>query len=299
MNNQQSFILLSSCLLLSSFCLAKADTIETTTTQTTTTSAAAPVFNLSASGNYFVVDPVTGIPIGHYDPVARLVDGRTLQSGLVIVDKPSGNLVATVDAAGNIVDVSVAPATEVLVVSINSRRRDLDRQIAQDLIRGQITAAQAADMRAQLDRIAANEASFRVAGGTLTYRQALVVASDLNILGQRLYPTAVVTPVVAPQFVVQDTRLTMVDNITFRKLHLSQRINDEYQAGRLSSDNVSSLKEKMDKISSLEMRSRKNGELTESKARAISAKLDQLESSLNRNVANINEERAEIGIRVN
>lgn len=298
MSNQQSFILLSSCLLLSSLCVAKADTIETTTTQTTTTSAASPVFALSASGNYFVVDPITGTPVGHYDPVARLVDGRTLQSGLVIVDKPSGNLVATVDAFGNIVDVSVAPATEVLVVSINSRRADLDRQIAQALARGQITAAKAADMRAQLERISANETAFRV-NGTLTYRQALVVASDLNILGQRLYPTAVVTPVVAPQFVVQDTRLTMVDNITYRKLHLSRRIDDEYQAGRLSSNNVSDLKEKMATVSSLEMRYRKNGELSESKNRAISTKLDQLETSLNRDVSNINEKRSEIGIRVN
>lgn len=302
MSTQQSLILLSSCLLLSSFCTSRAETIQTTetTVQTSTTNAGLPTFNLSATGNYMMVDPLTGVPLGRYDPVARLVEGRTPQAGLIIVDRPSGNLVATIDASGRVVDVSVAPASDVLVVSIDTRRRDLDRQIAESLNRGQLSAVEASALRAQLERIASDESGYRMSGGTLTYRQALVVASDLNILGQRLYPTAVVTPVIAPQFVVRDTRLTMVDNVTYRKIQLLRRIDDEYQAGRLSSDYVSRLKEKVDKVSSLETQYRKHdGELSASKNRMLASKLDQLETSLDNDVAAINEKRAKIGIRVN
>jgi len=246
-----------------------------------------------------VVDPISGLPKGRYDPVAGRIDGGTLQTGLVIVDKPTGNLVATVDASGRIVDVSVAPVSDVLMVSIDTRRRDLDQQIAESLNRGRISVAQASALRAELDRITSDEAVLRQSGGTLTYRQALVVGYNLNTLSQRLSPTAVFTPIISPQLIIRDKQLTLVDAITYRKLQLLRRIDDEYQAGRLSAEYVSRLKAQLDKISALETRSRKRGELSASKSRALSIKLDQLEASLNNDVAIINEKRSKIGIRVN
>src|SRR5205085_1758519 len=132
-------------------------------------------------------------------------------------------LVAVTDASGRVVDVSVAPASQVLMVSIDGRRRDLDRQIVDGLNAGRLSASDAAALRTELDRIAANESASGGSPGTLTYRQALVAAYDLNSLSARVYPTAVVTPVISPQFVIMDKQLTMVDQVTYRKLQLQRR----------------------------------------------------------------------------
>lgn len=301
MSHQDFIVSLTSCLVLSSFCAVRADSVETTETTVTRTSNVSdsiqPI-SLPATGNYLVVDPFTGMLKGRYDPVAGMVDGRTLQSGLVIVDKPSGNLVAIIDPSGRAVDLNAAPASDVFMVSIDSRRKDLERQYALALNRGQLTATEVSSLRAELDRIAAEQAA-TASGNSYSYRRALVVASDLNNLSQRLYPAAVTTPVIAPQFVVLNKQVTMVDPITSRKMQLLNRIEDEYQAGRLSSDNVSDLKGRMDRISSQETRYRRDGELSDSKLTALSIKLDQLETVLGEDVANVNEKRARIGIKVN
>jgi len=80
---------------------------------------------------------------------------------------------------------------------------------------------------------------------------------------------------------------------------LLNRIDNEYQAGRLSADNVSHLKAQMYRTSVLEARYRRNGELSESRTRDLTEKLDQLQSALSNDVAIINEKRARIGILVN
>jgi hypothetical protein len=245
-----------------------------------------------------VVDPITGVVQGNYDPEATQI----LQSGLVIVDSSSGKLLATVDSLGNVVDVNAAPATEVLVVSIDARRRDLDRQIAEALNKGQLTAAQSNALRADLERIASDESASRQAAGTITYQKAMALGFGLNSLSDRLAPvtqTVVVTPVIAPQFVTVDGQVTMVDNVTYRKLQLQARIDDEYAAGRLSGDQVSRLKSELNKISALETKFRRDGQLSDSKNRILSIKLDQLHSSLDTDVAIINQRRSGIGIRVN
>jgi hypothetical protein len=313
MSHRQSFLLLTGCLVLSCFNGSKAETTETTettvitsTTTTspetmvvTTTTTSPTVVTFSAAGNYLVVDPITGSLKGRYDPVAGMLDGRPLQAGLVIVDRPTGNLVAIIDSAGRAIDVGMAPASDVLMVSIDTRRRDLDRQIVDALNSGKLSAVEASALRAELDRIASDESVSRGSGGTLTYRKAMVVAYDLNTLSQRLYPAAIAAPVIAPQFVLLNKQLTMVDPVTYRRLQMLRRVDDEYQAGRLSAQYVSRLKAQLDKISSLDTRYRKNGELSSSKSRTLSMKLDQAEASLHTYIAVINEKRAKIGIRVN
>lgn len=289
------FSLVFGLLAVSGLSPVKADTTETTI-KTTTTTTGASVMSLPATGTYLVVDPITGVVQGSYDPEAPLI----LQSGLVIVDSSTGRLLATVDSFGNLVDVNAAPATEVLVVSIDARRRDLDRQIAEALNGGQLTRAQANALRADLARIASDESASRQSAGTLTYQKAMILGYGLNSLSDRLAPvtqTVVATPVISPQFVTIDGNVTMVDNVTYRRLQLQARIDDEYASGRLSGDQVSRLKSDLDKISSLETNFRRDGQLSDSKNWILSIKLDRLQSSLENNVAVINQRRSGIGIR--
>jgi len=301
MNYRKSFTLslLSGCLIVSGLAV-RAETTETTTTQTTTTTTDLALVNLSVNGSYQVVDPITGRVLGPYDPTVRLVEGRPLTSGVVIVDKSNGGLVATVDSNGNIVDISRAPATQTLIVSIDSRRQDLNRRIEEALNRGTLDAKQASAMRAELERIAADEESARQSTGALSYRNALVIGYGLNTLSERLVPVMQTTsfePVISTQFVTVDGRLVMVDDITSREQRLQRRIDDEYAAGRLSAQQVSRRKEDLNKICSLETQYRRNGVLSNSKDKKLSEKLDRLQTSIDENVSSINQKRSKIGIR--
>lgn len=293
--------LLASCF---AFCgsASLADTIETTTTQTTTSNVGAPVFNLSANGTYQVVDPISGQLIGRYDQSARLVDGRALQSGVVIVDKANGGLVATVDSNGNIVDIGVAPASQRLIVSLDTRRQDLNRRIDAALASGQMNAAQASSMRAELESIASGDVFRAESVASLNYSRALQMGYGLDTFSSRLVPltgSVQLTPVIGPQFVSNDGRIILGDGITARKQRLSRRIDDEYTAGRLSANQVSKRKEDLNKISSMETKYRKNGELSSSNEKRVSIKIDKLASEIDENVASINHKRAQIGIRTN
>lgn len=295
---------------------AGAQVLETTTV--TTSAPTAPVV-ISSPGSviapgtvvtttsnvrsYAVIDPITGEIKDYYDPIVkRTVSGVTLRSGLVVADKLSGNLIGTVDALGNVVSMSSIPATESFVVSIDTRRRDLELALDSALSKGQITAAQAAGMRADLEKIAAEEAAARAVSNSLSAEQAFMLANRLDLFQARMVPlvkTVVVQqPIISPRFMVVEGRTVYTDAITFRKAQLRQRIDDEYAAGRLSSQQVADLKSKINTLASEETRYRKDGELSSSENRKINIKLDRTQTSLDKDVAIINQKRSRIGIRV-
>ena len=294
-------MLVSACLSLPVLS-ASADTTETTQTTTTTITAGATpaVISLQATGHYVVVDPITGQIQGDYDPRVKLVDGNALRAGVVIVNQSNGGPVGFVDSSGNLVDVTTSPATQSLIVSIDTRKQDLNRRIDESLNKGLLTAAQAASFRAELDHLTSDEDRDRQAHGVITYKRALMLGYGLNTLSDRLTPISNALrfqPVVAPQFVVVNGELTLLDAIDFRKHHLATRCDDEYAAGRLSSHQVSKLKEELSTISSTERKCIKNGALSSSKDRKLSELLDRLQSNMDHDVAVINQKRERIGIR--
>lgn len=287
--------LLASCLVLSGFSVCRAQTTQTTTTRTFTTNSdpGSTVVNLSTTGSYQVVDPITGRMLGRYDRGARL------DSGVVIVDDTNRGLVATVDSNGNIVDLGRAPASQTLIVSIDTRRQDLNRRIDEALNKGLLTPHQAEQFRAELDRIAADEEAARQ-GGVVTYSRALQLGYGLNTLSERLVPitpTVTFQPVISTQFVTVDGRLVMVGDIAARRQKLLRRVDDEYAAGRMSANQVSERKQDLDKIASLDAQYTKHGVLSNSKDRKLSEKLDKVQAEIDDNVASINHKRSNIGLR--
>ena len=304
MNHQKSITisLLASCLAFSGLTASRADTETTqTTTTVTTVGTNSSIVNLPATGRYVVVDPITGQIQGSYDPSSRLVEGSALRSGVVIVNEIDGGPVGFVDSSGNIVDVAVSPASQTLLVSIDTRRQDLNRRIDEALNKGVLTPTQAASFRAELDQLAADEEKDRQANGLVSYRRAFMLGYGLNRLSDRLMPLTNTTytfqPVVAPQLVIVNGRLTLLDSINYRKHHLDTRCDDEYAAGRLSQRQVSELKNELGKISSTERSYVKHDALSSSKERKLSGQLDRVESEMNSDVALINHKRSKIGIR--
>ncbi|MBY0358273.1 MAG: hypothetical protein K2W82_09755 [Candidatus Obscuribacterales bacterium] len=281
-------------------------TVIETRTVTTPSVVSTPVTvttPLAASvRTYAVVDPISGVVKDYYDPqVRRTISGVVLSPGLIVVDRGNGRLIGSIDALGNIVDLKMATAAPLLTTSIDTRRRDLEMALDSALSKGEITVAQAQELRDGLEKIAAQEAAALAAGSAINTYEAMLLATNLDMLQARFAPivkTVTVKPVISPQFITVSGQTVYTDTLTYRRTKILQRIDDEYAAGRLSSENVSDLKSKLNSIASDETRYRKDGDLSSSRRKTLDVKLDRVQTALERDVANINAKRSRIGIRV-
>jgi hypothetical protein len=231
-----------------------------------------------------------------------MFNGQSLQTGVIVIDKSTNKVVATVDSSGRIVDLSSSPATEALIAAVHARSAELRRVIADSLTRGVLTQSQAGGWQARLDRIAADEELYKESGNFLTYSEALQVAYELNALQDEVVPfvhESFTTPAVAARFVFTNGQVTMLDDFDYNKTVVERRIDAEYQAGRLSAKQVSELKEELNDINSQETKYTKEGRISESKSKILSTKLDKIKTRLDQDVASINEKRSKIGIKVN
>lgn len=316
--------------------------IRTTTITQPVTTTSATEFVLSGSGDYIVVDPLTGAVKGPYDPIRGFVSG-TLNPGWVVLDRSNNRVLASFDTSGHLVALTTTPAFDSYVGLIDARRADLERYINESLSLGKITADQAMHLRSELATITAQEESYRAGGRAITYDEALSLAARLNdlhatlagyvptIAFRRLVGTTYVatdgtivkpistavlpartvvvpsstivapaTTVIAPARVVAAAPVVVAtDDISARIALMSTKIDDEYKAGRLTNRNVASLKERLNEVSTKQVKYTKNGVLSDSKHKYLSEKLDDIQSSFDNDIASTQRARARIGIRVN
>lgn len=285
-------------ILAGSVSLGGAAFADTTTTVSTTTVSSGYV--LPQTGTYVVVDPLTGELRGSFDPITRLLNGQPIPVGYVVTDKLTGHLLATVDSSGNLVSITSAPATTVLITSIDTRRAQLAQMITDALTRGLLTADQAAPLRVELDRLNGLYVTAQ-ADGTVTFSEAFPIAYGLNSLSEQLSPFvhgAVVTPIIGQRFYLQDNYIVYADDVAFRRIKLQRRVDDEYSAGRLSAKQVEALKKDLNDIAYMETRYTHRGVINSANRKRIEKKFDVVKLDLDKDVAMINSKRAKIGIRV-
>ena len=267
---------------------ANADTQVTTTTSSTRTSGSPTSFSTSyvlpSSSSYIVVDPITGVAQGSYNTVTHLVNGAPLSNGYVIVDESTRAMVAMVDQYGNIVDVAVAPAAPTLLLSIDSRRKDLEAQIADAQAKGRLAAAQAELLRQELATVTPYDASS--SSSVVTYSRAIQMGSGLNSVSSRLIPITEKTysSVIAPQFVTIDGRLTLADDLTFRKIQLTRRIEDEYAFGHITKDQLLQFKSDLTALSAREASFRNGASISATGATVMTDDLNRLQAKLDSTV---------------
>lgn len=269
--------------------------------KTTTVSSPATSFVFSPGHSYVVVDPLTGAIRGAYDPGTKLLNGQVLSSGMFIVDKSSNAVIATVNPAGEIVDVSVSAAAPVLISSLSTRRVELTKMITDALTRGSLTTARAAQLRARLDQVALDEAAARSSGGLFTYSEVLAIATALNAIGDEVIPVAHVTtytPLIGGRFILSNGSYVLVDDWAYKKLSLERRVDDEYKAGRLSNRQVADLKESLNEFSATYTKYMRDGKLSSSETKTLANKMSRLETRLTKDIAYINNKRSKIGITV-
>jgi hypothetical protein len=325
------------CAVLPAF--ADVETVIRTTTITEPVATSTTEFTLTGSGDYVVVDPLTGLVKGPYDPIRGFVAG-SLTPGWVLLDRSNNRVLASFNSSGRLVALSAVPAYDPFVATIDARRADLERYINESLSLGRITADQAMHLRSDLATITAQEEGYRANGRSLTYDEALSIAGRLNDLhatltgyvptiafnrlvgstyviseGSIVSPsstTTVITPartVISPstttvftpaRVAIPSTPVVVVSNdITARIAVMSQKIDDEYKAGRLTNRDVARLKERLNEVSTRQVKYTKNGMLSDSKTRYLSEKLDDIQTSFDNSIASTQRARARIGIRVN
>lgn len=266
---------------------------DTTVIETRTVST--PTFTLPVGTAYMVVDPLTGKLFGDYSATVRV------PAGYYVAERSTGKVVATTDLNGNLVAITAAPAPNVLV-QIQERRAALQQQIADAISRSTVTVTEIAPIRSALEQVAAQEVVLRQSP-TVTYAQVAPLAYRLNVIGSQLTPviksTTAYTPLLGERVYVQSGQLLVATNdFAARRALLDQRIQFEYDAGRLTNNQVKELRSDLIKVANLELRKKRDGSLSSSNIRTIEKRLNELVEDMQDCISHTNRRRASIGLKV-
>jgi hypothetical protein len=135
------------------------------------------------------------------------------QPGLIVIDQPSGRMIATVDPSGKTIDIASVPAINSLIVQIYTRRCELERMITDSFANNTINTSQASLLRAETDKIASAEFMAKQNGGILTYAEAISLAISLNNISDQLVSfthAVAVPPLLGSRFVSVNGQIVMV-----------------------------------------------------------------------------------------
>jgi|AGTN01.2.fsa_nt_gi hypothetical protein len=80
---------------------------------------------------------------------------------------------------------------------------------------------------------------------------------------------------------------------------LDARIGAEYQAGRLTNNQVKDLREELSRNATLESKKTKKGMISDSNRRKIERGLNEVTAELAENISDTNRKRADLGLKVN
>jgi hypothetical protein len=161
------------------------------------------------------------------------------------VGAPSAVAVAPI--SGGVVYFHTA-SPEVLVTTIESRRKMLDEIINQARQRGDISVEQSDAMKRELKRIA-----LETGANTISYPLAVMLAEDLDLIGAK-YATVVTTaPVYVPiikgsHFTVVGGAIYQLDDLSMRRADLDGRVIKDYLEGRLSASRADDLRAQLSNI---------------------------------------------------
>lgn len=175
---------------------------------------------------------------------------------------------------------------QVIRESIKERHDRLVELISAGLASGNISAAQAAVYRRQLDDLAALQAGFD-RGGTITYANYLPIAYQYDMLRTQLVPV-VKSPTITVAPLIEGTRLYLTsdrvvafDDMMGRRAGLESKISYNLTMGRLSSSKAAELRARLDRIGSLEGSYRNSGgKMNDEEAKKLYDEFDRIGSAL-------------------
>ena len=181
--------------------------------------------------------------------------------------------------------------------TLTDRRAALEAMIASGTSAGTISAAQAAELRAQLARIAATIDATR-ASGAITYTTALPLAMNLDVIGNQIHTyssNVAFVPLISQGRISFAGGLSSpIDECSLRRAELGAAIDREKASGRLSQNEAQRLQFELGNIGHREGRFLSDGILTYRELVQITNDLNRFQSRLNTLIAN---RRATVSLR--
>lgn len=169
----------------------------------------------------------------------------TTTSRTATVGEPTTIVSAT--APDSVVYFYTAPRT-VLVTTIETRRKELEKAIDQAHARGEISGEQCEVMKQELRRIAQQTGS-----DTISYPAALMLAQDLDVIGMRYGTVVTNVPAYVPiitgsRFTISSGQTYQLDDLSARRIGLEAKITKDLFEGRLSAARAAELRDELSRI---------------------------------------------------
>lgn len=189
-------------------------------------------------------------------------------------------VVATPTASSDVYIRTAAP--DVLVPTIDSRRKSLEDMIDASVIRGDITAEKAASMKKELGRI-----NREVDAPGISHSQAVMFAQDLDHIGDQ-YKTIVPAPS-APSTtttytpIINGTNITIttgqtfkLDDLSVRRADLEKRVVKSVLQGRMNESQAASIRARLSALGNEQALYSANGSLNDKEAKRLYNEFDKV-----------------------
>ncbi len=180
---------------------------------------------------------------------------------------------------------------DVYIVTIDTRRREMEKIIGEGMATGKLTKDQADELRSELDDITKIEIAAQKVGGPIPYSQIAVLATRLDILGKRI--TEIIGVPIIP--IMVDGKITIVsgeivelDAMANRRAEMEGKISIALAHKTLTKSQVKVLRQQLDDIAATEVKFRDgdiNGEFTDEEARTLFKAFDSVGSKLDSFIA--------------
>jgi len=199
-----------------------------------------------------------------------------------------------VDSNGQMVGHVVKETTiksDVYLETIDTRRFELEKVIAQGMATGKITQSQADYLRSELDYVTKQEQIIKQATGVPPYEQIAVIAVRLDVVGQRLSDLVGYkwVPIVTNgRFVVLNGDVVQLDEIAMRRADLEGKISLALANSTLTTSQADTIRGQLDHIANTEVQFRNSspsGEFTDKQAKELFTDFDHVASNLETDIS--------------
>lgn len=168
--------------------------------------------------------------------------------------------------------------------TITTRREELNKLYADALAQNALAEAEKKLLRAELDRIAAEEEVAKAMNGVAASSKVVILARDIDTLGDRfniIMKKPVFVPIVeGSHFTVVEGKVVELDDIAKRRWDLEGKINKMYLESKISSSTANKLRSRMDLIANQEAGMRADGDLDLKEGRILYSEFDKIGSDL-------------------
>jgi len=173
-----------------------------------------------------------------------------------------------------------------LFSTITTRREELNKLYADALAQNALAEAEKNLLRAELDRIAGEEALAKSLTGVAASSKVVILARDIDTLGDR-FNIVLKKPVFVPivegsHFTIVEGKVVELDDVAKRRWDLEGKINKFYLENRISASTAKNLRSRMDLIATQEAGMRADGNLDLKEGRILYGEFDKIGSDLDR-----------------